>query len=503
MSHSVPSYLRLHRDDDAKAALRHQRSSTDQFWDAFSAATGWRIDRKHETEPLQVLPAIERVLMANDPADMHPPVVKENATTLAKVATSMAKEIDQLQSLVRRQEVELAAHATTAFGVTVAESVTESVHDSLQQAIQATGFDSAALYLLDDDTQFLNTRAVVGLPADRLKNQPRPLRGSRADLESMVQDAVLMDDLTGLVGETWNPPEPAGAAVCTALFKGDLPIGTLWLFADQPRELDPAIATIAQLVSSQITLQLSRAAQSRQEQRNRKSLAAVADIAAWQFTALSAGNHLAPGWFVDGMIESPSDWSIGWHAWDVLPDGSLMLAIAEAEQTHAGGAMIAATARAALAAHCNYRHTPLQIMQRINDTLWQTNSAEQLVSLLYARIDPQSGEGEVAVSGNIDGLIAGNYGYRPLIASGGRPLATSMDADCYESTFQLGEGETLLACGAGVMAEGISQKTLGCCLRSAAQSNQNALAVIRREMAAFPVCRERGLVTLSRGSLGN
>ena len=102
---------------------------------------------------------------------------------------------------------------------------------------------------------------------------------------------------------------------------------------------------------------------------------------------------LADGWRVDGMIESPESWGTGWHHWDVLPDGTLMIAIAEAADPTAKGAMHAAVARAALAAHSGYRHTPAQLIQRVSDTLWQTNTGEQLVSMIYAHLDPESGDG--------------------------------------------------------------------------------------------------------------
>ncbi|MCA9138777.1 MAG: SpoIIE family protein phosphatase [Planctomycetales bacterium] len=498
MTNLVPSYLKLHLGEDAPAARKPRLSSADQFWNAFSAATGWRVDRRHSEDSVKMLPAVEMDLMAGGPSDLMPAVVKENAAELAGIANAMAREIEELQSIVRRQEIELAAQATVQFAPSRSEAACEAVHQTLERAIKAVGFDAAAIYILDDETQYLQTRAVVGLPADRLTAEPRMLRGSRADLEAMVQDAVLMEDLRGHIGETWNAPEAAGAAVCTAIYKGDLPIGTLWLFADEPKTLGQSASAIAQLASAQITLELTNAAHARSEARHQKSAEAVGDVAAWQYSSLPVGNQLAPGWMVDGMIESPNKWSIGWHAWDVLPDGSLMIAMAEASDQRAGGAMIAATARAALVAHSGYRHTPHQMLQRIGDTLWQTSTADQLVSLLYARIDPETGEGEIAAAGEISGLIAGKHGYRPLVTSAGRPLASAIEIECFESTFHLEEGETLLTFGVGLDKDGIGQELVGCCLRSAMQSGQSPLAVLRREMAAFPNRNERGLLSLSR-----
>ncbi|MEO1615666.1 MAG: SpoIIE family protein phosphatase [Planctomycetota bacterium] len=495
---TVPSYLRVHRGDPStRETLPSSQSASDGFWNAFSNVTGWRVDRVHR-DRVRVLPAVGMDLMAGEPDETVPAVVREDAAELARRAAEITREIEDLRAVVRRQEVELASSAAITFSPTESARVAEQVHRTLQQAITATGFDSAAIYLLDEQTEFLHTRAVVGLPESRLTDEPRPLRGSRADLEALVQDAVLMDDLSGHLGETYAAPEQVGAAICTVLMKADLPIGTLWLFASEPKSLDASHSAIARLASTQLTLQLSAAASARKEETAKESKQVIREIAGWQYASLPAGSQLAPGWFADGMIESPSDLATGWHVWDVLPDGSLMLAIGEAMEASAGGAMVAATARAALEAHGGYRHTPRQMMQRISDTLWQSNTADQLFSLLYCRINPETGEGDIAVAGQISGLIAGPRGYRPLIAPNERPLASAIDIECTESTFHLKANEHLLAYGNGVTVDGVGQRLLGCTLKTALLQQDKPLVALRREMAAFPLKHERGLVCLSR-----
>lgn len=499
VSTPVPTFLRVHRGEDQSPKVLPKPTASDQFWTAFSAATGWRVDRGHD-ESVNVYPAVEMDLMASDPADALPPVVRDHARELAEIAAKLTREIEHLSAVVRRQEVELAAHAAAEISLERVESTSDEIESTIQRSLNALGFDSAAIYMLDKDTQYLKTRVVVGLPVDRLQDEPRMLRGSRADLEAMVQDSVLIEDLAGPLKETWNAPEEAGAAICVSLLRGDLPIGTLWLFSNEPVELDDSAGSVARLTATQLTMQLSEAARIRREENSRASVQAVRDVASWQFSSLPLGNELAPGWFADGMIESPNDWAIGWHSWDVLPDGTLMLALAEAENEAADGAMIAATARAAMTAHGGYRHSPQQMMQRVSDTLWQTNTADQLVSLLYLRLNPETGEGQVASAGKINGLIGGKYGYRPLIGTGSPLLASAPDIDCIESTFNLAIGETILGFGTGLHRDGIGQELIGCCLRTAAQSSQRPLAILRREMAAFPNRSERGIVALTRGA---
>ena len=120
------------------------------------------------------------------------------------------------------------------------------------------------------------------------------------------------------------------------------------------------------------------------------------------------------------------------------------------------------------------------------------------MSVLYLHLDPESGEGTVASAGNIDAMIVGDHGYRPLISGGVRPLASSIDIDCIDSTFHLLPGECLIGYGAGLQLDGIGQGLIGCCLRKAMKEGHNPLPVLRREMAAFPTRHERGIVSVFR-----
>ena len=213
---------------------------------------------------------------------------------------------------------------------------------------------------------------MFGLPPNRLEQASHDLRGRRGDLEAMIQGVICVDDLGACDVDTWNCPEQAGGAICTSINGDSVPIGTLWLLARNPQQFTSADSAAARMAASQIALQLERAKNLNKDSRGQRHAGLIRDLAQWQFMTLPAGTKLAEGWLVDGMIESNQPWSIGWHGWDVLPDGTLMMAMADAEDRSLAGAMVAATCRAALTAHTGYRHTPAELMQRISDTLWQT-----------------------------------------------------------------------------------------------------------------------------------
>lgn len=498
MTKIIPDYLRLHRGIHSAAKnVIPPHDSLRCFWDAYSDVTGWRIDQRAATnsESMELLPAVN-----SETAELSATtaVSKIAAARLAESATRLAEELARNREAMRRQEMELASRAPILSADTDRLRIANRIEQLLADAATACHCDAAAMYLLDEETQYLKARAVHGLPIQRLEQQARPLRGSRADLQAMVEDVVLIEDLNASTFESWNSPEPFASGICGAIYSDGIPIGTLWLFSHEKRPFSSAQAVTAKFAANQLGWELAQACHG--IQKDRKQLREpVLDLAQWQYEALPVGSMVAEGWRVDGLIESPNDWATGWHAWDVLPDGSVMIAIAEAVDPSVKGAMSAAIARAALAAHTGYRHTVSQILQRVSDTLWQTSTAEQLVSILYAQIDPESGDGEVASAGSINAMIASRYGFRPLMDNRSDPLNTRLDARTSTKSFRLLEGEALMAYSMGFGSSGPIQMLLGNTLRGAMQAGEaNPLAQVRRAMADTPLDRERGAVTLIR-----
>ena len=503
MTKTIPSYLRVHSEHDQSdsSPTESTRDLVGDFWSAFSDATGWRIDQRatRRDATLELLPAVTAdTIECQQSEPVVAAVGRTAAIRLALSATQLEEELCNNREALRRQEAELATRAPILAGESDRTCLADRIEKTLADAAAACGCDAAAMYLLDDDTQYLKARAVFGLSPQRMEEPPRLLRGSRGDLEAMVQGVVTIDDLQGCSIDTWNCPEPFAGGICAAIQSDDVPIGTLWLFRKEHAQFGIAEAAAARLAVSQLSLQLSDASLNRNPQA-RLADEPIHDVAQWQHESLPIGAELAEGWRVDGMIESPRAWATGWHMWDVLPDGTLMLAIAEAVDHSVTGAMNATIARAALTAHTGYRHTPGQLLQRVSDTLWQTSTGEQLVSMLYARVDPETGEGEVASSGTIAALIGNRYGYRPLVDGCSDPLNTHIDARCVTKSFRMTQGETLLGYSRGLTVDGATQTMLGERIRTAMQSDDtNPLARIRRGLADLALNQERGAVTLLR-----
>lgn len=434
--------------------------------------------------------------------DQVPAVSRDLAEKLAVAATGLTKEYQESLESLRRQEAELAASAVPNESVETGGRLASKLQLLLQQAIAATGSTSAAIYMLDEETTSLKMRACLGLPTTRLMSAPRSLRGSRADLESLVCDVVLIDDLAGTASATWNSPEDYPSAIVVRIDDEDLPIGTLWIWSDDRRSYHDRDGAAAQLASAAIASELAKSKMLRQRHRWNVSSNSIQTAAQWQMRQLPPAMELAPKYFVDGWTESPRAWACSWHAWEILPDGTIALAMAEAEQTQLDGAMIAATARAAFAAHSHYRHSVTDMLSRVNDSLWQTNTGDQIVSMLYAHLDPETGEGQIASAGSIQAIIAGSRGFRPL-CSGHQsdPLASRIDCRVASSSFRLQPGEALVAVNEGVLdhASGLSQSAWADVVReSVVCEGAPVLSAIRRALANKAMTRERSGLMIFR-----
>ena len=479
MSKSIPAYLRLHagspQRDDATAAISIEPAA--RFWQAYTSATGWRVDRGHGsarhgvtanqrddrsvTGP-RLLPALGGGILADvSSVSEAPSVDRATAERLAEAASELIRQNERAAAVVRRLNAELAIAAIPAEPCDSDDRLADRLQQLLQRAITAIGCDCGALYMLDDDTTTLTLRASVGLTAAvpagsnrsaATNRSTRPLRGSRGDLESLVRDVVMIDDLRHSPAAKWNSPEDFAAAIVVRVEDDDLPVGTLWLWSRRRRTFESHDGAAAALAAASIGGELARTKLSRKQKRWAASHQAIQHVAQWQMRQLPAAMEIASGYLVDGWTESPRPWACSWHSWDILPDGTIALAIAEAEQSGLDGAMIAATSRAAFAAHCHYRHSVTEMLTRISDSLWNTNTGDQIVSMLYSHLNPETGEGWVASAGSIEAIIAGKRGFRPLCSgSQGEPLASRIDCRLASTEFRIQPGEALVAVNRGVL----------------------------------------------------
>ncbi len=127
----------------------------------------------------------------------------------------------------------------------------------LRAGARALGdYDAAALYLLDDDTTVLVPRAVWGLPDERLLENPRPLRGARAEIQAFLGNVVVVND--DYLAEAWNAPEDFVCSVCAPVISDSNVLGALWFFSNKRQKVDDREMETLSLIAERIVDELEK-----------------------------------------------------------------------------------------------------------------------------------------------------------------------------------------------------------------------------------------------------
>lgn len=405
------------------------------FWQSFTEQTGWRLDqRSRSVGAPKLLPVVS--------ADQST-LSKAAARMLAESAANLIVRLREAEQAVIRQEAELVVTTTPLADPEQQSDFSARLSDVLMGAAEGTGCVAAAFYMLDDDTSSLKMRAQYGLQPPRLVEAPRSLRGALADLEAMVSDVVAIEDCHS-TDEVYSSPEPFASAICAVVAEGGVPIGTLWIWNNIAMDIDSTALAVARLAASSIASEIRAERLLRRVRSEQKTDITLKAVSMWQELQLPPAMPLAKGWYVDGCSHSDSPVAGSWHTWDILPDGQIGFAVAEAHSESLDKAMIAATARAAFQSHSGYRLKPSQLVRRVADTLWQTNTGEQLVSLLYANIDPETGQGVLTCAGSTHAMVLSSYGFR-VLTKDSQPLCSFPDYQPVDIAFRLQPGEVLWA----------------------------------------------------------
>jgi serine phosphatase RsbU (regulator of sigma subunit) len=443
VTNNLPSHLRVVSSEPTfVSALGDAREK--EFAAAFCQATGWelRYDSQSQNSPV-------RLSGPNSPG-------KEEALPFSqaqKLANAVAPLLTELQTA--RQAL-VAREAELAAGVPVAlkadeQHLAERLEGILKSGAQAAGCIAAALYLLDDATTTLKLRAAHGLPATRLLDPPRPLRGAVADLEALIGHAVVLEDTHRL--PHWKAPENFPAAVCVPVSSPSLPLGTLWVFADSPRDFNDEQTNLLEIVAGRIAAELERESlvnagiSVHQENRQRES------VAEWQRGRLPSVAPLVDGWEIGGFTLPAGMIGREFFDWQMLSSDQLCVAVGTGSGQGMAAALNAAVLHSAHRAHAYYPQGPDKVLERLNETLWSAGQGDQFGALGLSSIDPITGMACFAATGGIGALRVAKD--RAEFLAGSRDwLGQTPDRTYPATSFQLLTGDLLLLASAELIAEG-------------------------------------------------
>ncbi|MCA9173883.1 MAG: SpoIIE family protein phosphatase, partial [Planctomycetales bacterium] len=439
MTSKIPAYLKIHADSGC--VDEQQPDELVVLSSVLEKALGWRVQlnqsRDHDGQPLELTTSFTGA----------PPVEQQVASELIAALNVVCGELRETRRALWQREAELAAAVPVTPRPDEESHLAERLQAILQAGAQAVGAQAASLYLLNDDTTELKTRACWGLPHQRLLDPPRALRGSVADLEALVGHAVVLEDTEVL--SHWRVPE-AGfpSAVCVPVSSPTSPLGTLWVFSAEPRDFTPEQTNMIEIIAGRIAADLDREVLLHEGVAS-KDLKRQCDIVA--SSQVERLPHLPPlidNWEVAGWTTPSSDLLTDFYDWCVLPDGQLALAIGDAMGKGLEGALTAANLQTALKAHGSYRHDARQMVSRLNDTLWTASAGDQFASLFYCLIDPESGSLQFSTSGKVGAALS--HSAEPFFGNS-VPLGTQPEDTFRLLTNHLGQGDSMLMFSEGLL----------------------------------------------------
>ncbi len=497
MARKLPSHLKIHSEDHSLDSRQGQDASAPfelaALLDAFTEATGWRPTpvagtphRPSAAAPpgeLPTRPLRERMrLVSTAPMDGMLDVddlgdisltSEESAWRLMEQLDGLVQRLERSERAVERQEAQLA----TALGVSIrhdeSEVLASRLTESLHRAAELTGSDAAALYLLDDATSELKMRSCWGMPTSALTKPPRALRGSMADLEALMGNAVLLEN-TALARE-WNCPEDYAAALCIPIGSPTMPHGTLWLWSDHVRDFSSADIDAAKAAADKILVDIERSVLADEVLRRRGLDRQIESASLVQASRLPDAQPLHADYEIGGWTFQGQSLGGNFHSWSLNKHGQICAALGAAATHGAAGSLVATSLQTLVETCWNSRHKTSQIMRKANDFLWSSQDADWRSSLCYLNIHPESGSTDFALAGDIQAFLIGNRGFRRLAGTPTR-LAQQPDTHFENQQLYLDGGELLLIASADVV-NGMQRGGF----------SQNALLDIVREMQEEPV----------------
>ncbi len=402
-----------------RSTVHSFRVRLEQLRSRYSRVTGEsfrleRVDRNGPSELYQLVAADTPPLDENHhlglgPLQSHSPPMVEQLTA---AINGLLDQLHATETALWRREAELAAGVPVSPRPNESSYLADRLTAILRSATELIGGVAAGLYMLDEGTVELKLRAAWNLPADRLLESARPLRGATADLEALVGHAVLMKDAR-LVPD-WKIPEDYPAAICVPVSSPTTPLGTLWIFCDLPRDFSHREVEMLEIVAGRIAAELEREMLLVESLKARELDRQIHEAGCYQQEQRPTFPPVLEDWDLAAWTTSADQMTGEFHDWGVLPDGRAFLALGSMENDSLAGTLATASVHAALKAHTAYPHGASQMLERINETLWAGLSEARFASLFYAILDPERGELEYAFAGRVQGWIASPRGVRPL-----------------------------------------------------------------------------------------
>jgi sigma-B regulation protein RsbU (phosphoserine phosphatase) len=485
----IPSYLKLATDTITQTPAGHQEDWAGLIGvcRAFEQATGWQLE--YAAEPL---PSAQSNLMWSAPVNPGvgaspghvrlfsienrrggptPCASLENAGHLADALGILVGELLATRRALGQREAELASGVPLVLHADEeSPPLGQRLEAVLRGGAEAIGCHAAGLYLLDAGTSELKLRSAWGLPAKRLIDRARPLRGALADLEALLGHAVVLadDELHGY----WKVPEKGfGSCVCVPVSSPTMPLGTLWAFCHEAREFSASQTQIWEIIAGRVAAELERevlidAALSARD--NSRQFAAAERSQQEQLPRIAP---IVDGWEIAAKAHHAAALGGAFYDWFALDDGGLAVVAGQALQSGVDGALTASALRAAARAFESRRKGTNLLLERANSILWSGSAGNACAALFQAALEPNGDSVAFSAAGPLRVLAVRPSG-ATVVGGGSGPLGRDDTVRLDEVRRKLSPGELLLVYTASGLAEGAEEALAALDKRLAASLKQ-------------------------------
>ncbi|MFM7846782.1 MAG: PP2C family protein-serine/threonine phosphatase [Planctomycetota bacterium] len=339
------------------------------------------------------------------PASSHssPAIPKALLQPLVQSLNHLLLQLTGARGALKHREAELAAAIPVGQQRPSGRQLALRLEELLRSITAATQMRAAGLYLLDDATSVLKLRAGWGLPPERHCEPPRSLRGQLGDLEALLGHTLAIPD--SREQQAWNPPEPCAAAMCVAIASQSVPLGTIWLFGDEPRSFSGEQIALLEFLAGRIAVELERDTLAREIHSLQHVRRQWQSAVRWQRQRLPSPEPLSDDWQIAGSAGSSGRLTNEFYDWEMLPTGQLALTVARADGNSLEGSLTTAALHAALKTLNPICHDPRQLLRRLNETCYRSSAGGATSSLIHASISPDTGAARLLAVGDVTGLL--------------------------------------------------------------------------------------------------
>ncbi len=371
-----------------------------------------------------------------------PSVPMDRAQDLLGSIERLVQRLDQAEATIRRQEAELATAVLVTSHPDRQQETADRLESILESTARSVGAVAAAVYLLDESTSNLKMRSCHGLPSARLAAPPRELRGSLADLEALLGNAVLLTDIRSM--REWPSPEDYESAMVVPIGTSSMPHGTIWFWCDRTRSFSPTEIEVANLAAGRIMAEIEQSILGHEVTRSRAVQKQIDTASVTQASMLPDTQILHEDFDISGWTYQSEGLGGAFHHWDIVPSGLMTFGLGQAAETGPEGCIVATSALAMIRTLWNQGSPPAQILRAINDLHWSMTDAEWRIALSLIQFNPVTGYGSLCNAGEMQSFIVSTRGARP-IGTAKSLVGEQPDTNFSASRFILQPGEVLVS----------------------------------------------------------